>query len=413
MDDQREFAVEVVRRLQQAGYTALWAGGCVRDLLLGLPAADYDVATTATPEQVRDVFGHRRTLTVGASFGVIIVQGPKPAGDVEVATFRTEGPYLDGRRPQSVAFATPEEDAQRRDFTINGMFYDPLTEQVLDFVGGQRDLELRQVRAIGDAHARFTEDKLRMLRAVRITARFGFDLDRATGEAVRAMAREICVVSQERIAQELKKILVNRHRARAVQLAADLEVLLEILPELAMPLATPAVWTILIKSLEMLEAPRFELAMAVLLRAAAIPEHGIVACCRRLRLSIKEEEQVLWLVQHQHALQAAARQPLAKLKRLVAHHQIDELISLARVQAQACGGIDAEADFVEQYLRETPRDIIDPPPLVNGEDLKQMGLRPGPAFKTLLESIRDAQLEGRVTRREEALDLLRSLARET
>ena len=412
MDDQREFAVEVVRRLQQAGHTALWAGGCVRDLLLGLPAADYDVATTATPEQVRTVFGHRRTLTVGASFGVIIVQGPKPAGDVEVATFRTEGPYLDGRRPQSVAFATPEEDAQRRDFTINGMFYDPLTEQVLDYVGGQRDLELRQVRAIGDAHARFTEDKLRMLRAVRITARFGFDLDRATGEAVRAMAREISVVSQERIAQELKKMLVNRHRARAVQLAADLEVLLEILPEMAMPLATPTVWTMLIKSLEMLEAPRFELAMAVLLRQAVIPEQGIVACCRRLRLSIKEEEQIQWLVQHQNALQDAVRQPLAKFKRLVAHPQIDELISLARVYAQARGGIDADAGFAEQYLRETPRDIIDPPPLVNGEDLKQTGLRPGPAFKTLLETVRDAQLEGLVTGRAEALDLLRSLAHE-
>src|SRR5262245_37039879 len=217
-DPQREFAVQVVRKLQEAGFVALWAGGCVRDYLLGHPPDDYDVATSARPEQVRELFGPRRTRAVGASFGVMLVHAPQHSGahDVEVATFRTEGPYLDGRRPEHVTFATAEEDAQRRDFTINGMFFDPVAETVLDYVGGRGDLERHLVRAIGDPRARLGDDKLRMLRAVRITARFDFALDEATAKAIREMAGEILVVSQERIAQELKKMLVHQRRARAV-----------------------------------------------------------------------------------------------------------------------------------------------------------------------------------------------------
>ncbi|HTI49987.1 MAG TPA: CCA tRNA nucleotidyltransferase, partial [Planctomycetaceae bacterium] len=214
-DPKRDFAVDVVRRLQEAGFIALWAGGCVRDFLLGHPPDDYDVATSARPEDVRTLFGKHRTLAIGASFGVILVHGPRGGrtGDVEVATFRTEGPYRDGRRPEHVAFATPEEDALRRDFTINGMFYDPLTDRVLDYVGGRGDLERHVVRAIGEPRARFAEDKLRMLRAVRMTARFDFELDESTAAAVREMSREILVVSSERIAQELKKMLVHVRRA--------------------------------------------------------------------------------------------------------------------------------------------------------------------------------------------------------
>src|SRR5579872_3355864 len=226
-DPKRDFAVEVVRNLKEAGFTALWAGGCVRDLLLGREPDDYDVATSARPEQVQQLFGPQRTRAIGASFGVILVHGPRRSlgGDVEVATFRTEGPYLDGRRPQNVSFATPEEDARRRDFTINGMFYDPLTEQVLDFVGGRDDLARKVVRAIGDPQARFREDKLRMLRAVRMAARFDFEVDTATAQAVRTMANEILVVSYERIAQELKKMLVHDRRARAIDLTLDLKIL--------------------------------------------------------------------------------------------------------------------------------------------------------------------------------------------
>ncbi len=232
---QREFAIEIVRKLRAAGYEALMAGGCVRDLLLGREPQDYDVATTARPEQVRTLFGHRRTLAVGASFGVIVVLPPRgnDAGQVEVATFRTEGPYLDGRRPESVAFCTPEEDAQRRDFTINGMFYDPIETRVLDFVEGEADLAARVIRAIGDPHDRMREDKLRMLRAVRFTATLDFELDEVTAAAVREMADQITVVSAERIAQELRRMLVDAHRRRAVELCDDVGLLAVILPELA------------------------------------------------------------------------------------------------------------------------------------------------------------------------------------
>ena len=181
---QRAFAVEVVRQLRAAGFEAVWAGGCVRDQLLGLNPKDYDVATNATPEQVREVFGRRKSIPVGAAFGVIAIVGPREAGVVEVATFRRDVGYSDGRRPDAVAFTTAEEDAQRRDFTINGLFYDPVDERVLDFVGGQADLKRGIVRAIGDARERFTEDKLRMLRAVRIAATFDFDIDPTTLAAV-------------------------------------------------------------------------------------------------------------------------------------------------------------------------------------------------------------------------------------
>ncbi|MGH7200793.1 MAG: CCA tRNA nucleotidyltransferase, partial [Planctomycetaceae bacterium] len=202
---QHEFALEVVRRLREAGHQALWAGGCVRDLLLGREPQDYDVATDAVPETVRDLFGRRRTLAVGASFGVIIVRGPQ--SEVEVATFRTDLGYSDGRRPDAVAFSTPQEDAQRRDFTINGMFYDPIAERIIDYVGGEEDLKRRIIRAIGRPEDRMAEDKLRMLRAVRFAARFDFAIDPATLTAIQQQARELVIVSAERIAAEMRHIL--------------------------------------------------------------------------------------------------------------------------------------------------------------------------------------------------------------
>ena len=201
---EREFAIDVVRRLRESGYEALWAGGCVRDELLGLSPADYDVATSARPQQVSAVF--RKTVEVGASFGVVEVIGPRRLDGsfpkVQVATFRSDGAYLDGRRPESVRFSSAEEDAQRRDFTINGMFFDPLDGRVIDHVGGQADLKAKVLRAIGDPRARFREDKLRLMRAVRMAARFDFPIEEQTAAAVREMAGEITVVSAERIADE-------------------------------------------------------------------------------------------------------------------------------------------------------------------------------------------------------------------
>ena len=215
----RDFALEVVRRFQQAGYQALWAGGCVRDLILGQTPADYDVATDATPEQVMAILPFR-AVTVGISFGVVRVRHPRrPGVEVEVATFRSDGAYVDGRRPESVVFSSPELDAARRDFTINGMFLDPLTDRLIDYVGGQADLKNHVLRAIGDPAARFREDKLRVLRAIRLAARFQFQIEPATLAAIKSMAGQVVTVSTERIAQELRKMLVHESRAEAMELA--------------------------------------------------------------------------------------------------------------------------------------------------------------------------------------------------
>jgi poly(A) polymerase len=214
----RDFALDIVRRLRQAGFQALWAGGCVRDQLLNLPPKDYDVATDATPEQIRSIFGRRRTLAIGQSFGVIVVLGPKSAGQVDVATFRQDAAYSDGRHPDSVTFSSAPEDAERRDFTINGLFYDPLAEQVIDYVGGQQDIERRLIRAIGDPFQRFAEDKLRMLRAVRFATVFGFQIEAATLDAIRQLSRQLVIVSAERIAAELRRILQAAWAAAGIEL---------------------------------------------------------------------------------------------------------------------------------------------------------------------------------------------------
>ncbi|MEI8383020.1 MAG: CCA tRNA nucleotidyltransferase [Planctomycetota bacterium] len=406
---QREFAVEVVRQLRSAGHTALFAGGCVRDLLLGRPAKDYDVATTATPEQVRSLFGHKRTLPVGASFGVIIVLGPREAGHVEVATFRTEGPYQDGRRPSSVAFCTPEEDARRRDFTINGMFYDPMEARVLDFVGGEADLSARVVRAIGDPHERVREDKLRMLRAVRFAATLDFALDQITAEAVREMAGQLIIVSAERIAQELKKMLVDRHRRRAIELSEEVGLLPIILPELNRETREPAAHEITLRMLELLEHPSFELAVSVLLHSLTAPA-VVMQICRRLKLSNDELERINWLVAHQDDLFDAPAQSLARLKRTLAHPFRDDLISLMRVKLLATESNLQPALFCDEYLTRTPHDVIDPVPLITGDTLKSLGMNPGPTFRTLLETVRDAQLNGEITTADQAIEMARMIA---
>ena len=227
----RRFAKNVVEKLRAAGYEALWAGGCVRDQLLEREPKDYDVATSATPEQVRDVFGRRRTLAIGAAFGVITVPGKGNEGQVEVATFRQDATYSDGRHPDSVKFSSAKEDAQRRDFTINGLFFDPLEDRVIDYVGGQDDLSKKVVRAIGDPDQRIGEDKLRMLRAVRFAATYDFELDAGTASAIRQRASEMTVVSAERIAEELRRMLSHPDRARAVSLLEAVDLLGVILPE--------------------------------------------------------------------------------------------------------------------------------------------------------------------------------------
>ncbi|RPI90574.1 MAG: CCA tRNA nucleotidyltransferase, partial [Planctomycetaceae bacterium] len=405
--------------------------GCVRDLMLRLRPADYDVATSALPEQVRQLFGHKQTLAIGAAFGVILVRAPRGSGasDVEVATFRTEGPYLDGRRPEQVVFSTAEEDAQRRDFTINGLFFDPLSEELFDFVGGRADLESRRVRAIGDPRERFREDKLRMLRAVRITARFGFDLDERTAEAVRDMAGQITVVSQERISQELEKMLTHPQRRRAVELATELQILQVVLPELTDVLpasgsfgvtveSAAPIWARLLRTLDCLSSPDFPLALAALLRpiawltegqAGAVDSAGerlgerVETACRRLRLSNETTSQCVWLVEQGGGLDGVSQLAIATRKRRLAHKWARNLIALSRAEALGKGVDPVDAEFCEAYLDATPRSELQPEPFVTGGDLLAMQVVPGPLFREVLERLYDAQLGGELSTRDAAL----------
>ena len=416
-DPKREFAVEVVRRLKEEGFQALWAGGCVRDILLGREPKDYDVATDARPEDVQKLFGHRRTLAVGASFGVILLQGSQQAGNIEVATFRTDGEYLDGRRPMHVEFCTAEEDAQRRDFTINGMFYDPAEKQVLDYVEGEKDLGAGIVRAIGDPHDRVREDKLRMLRAVRFTASLEFELEKFTADAVREMAEEIHVVSAERITQELKQMLLDPHRMRAMRLAVELRLLPLILPELE---TSSTRWETTLHMLQLLQNPEFPLAFAVLIHALQTAEERTPmtiaetarTICKRMRFSNHETEHVCWLLAHQDDLADAPNLQLAELKRLMAASHIENLIELGRVERLANNTPMGPVMFCEEYIRNTPTAIINPPPLISGDDLIALGLQPGSQFRDLLETIRDAQLNEAIFTRQEAHELLNRLLAE-
>jgi len=414
-DPKREFAVEVVHRLQEAGYRALWAGGCVRDLLRGRVPQDYDVASDARPESVCTLFGHRRTVAVGASFGVIIVLGSTESGNVEVATFRSEGPYLDGRRPEHVVFTGPEEDAQRRDFTINGMFYDPIAETVHDYVGGEQDLAAGVVRAIGKPADRMAEDKLRMLRAVRFAATMDFELDPATADAVRAMAGDIHIVSAERIAQELKKMLVDRHRRRAMELTRDVGLLGQILPELEPILSAdggkgdlPA-WGRTLRRLQLLHEPSFELAAAALLNGLPNAVATAEKIAERLRLSNQETETIGWFLGHLSDVMASKTKTLAGLKRLLVHPSARELLELARVDTLARDGDLSSVMHCEEFLQRTPAAEMDPPPLATGNDLIAMGLTPGKTFRTILETVRDAQLNEQISTKEEAMQLVRQL----
>ena len=413
----REFAVSVVEVLRSAGFEALFAGGCVRDLLLGVPAADYDVATNATPDAVIGLF--RRTTLVGVSFGVVRVLGPKGVGEVEVATFRTDGEYRDGRHPESVAFATAEADANRRDFTINGMFLDPISGGVIDYVGGRSDLERRVVRAIGDPRARFAEDKLRLLRAVRFASRLAFTLDPATAEAVSEMAPEVRQVSVERIAQEWSRMLVHQRRSQAMRMARDLGLLAAVLPELAAIANQNAgsslhpdddVWAMTMRVVDVLPAnPGFPLAMAALLLPL-----GTAASASRIgrdwKLSNDDRDRMAWLVDRRSALLDADRLPRSRLKRLLCEPGFDELLCLHRAIALATTGDLSHVIYCERYRELLPDGPIDPVPLVNGRDLIAVGVYPGPGFAAILEQVRDAQLEGLITTKAEALKLAQSRA---
>jgi poly(A) polymerase len=364
------------------------------------------VATSARPEEVREIFGMRRTVPVGAAFGVISVLGPKPAGQLDVVTFRQDKDYLDGRRPEAVEFSTPEADAQRRDFTINGLFYDPIDDRVIDYVGGRDDMERRVVRAIGDPLERFNEDKLRLLRAVRFATRFDFALDPATRRAIEALAPEITQVSAERIAAEMRLMLLDISRSAAVRLLGDVGLLAAILPELSAAREAGSL-DVTLKVLDRLEQPSFPLALAALLHDAVSPAVSY-EICRRWKLSNRDSQQVRWLVEHRNALAAARQMAWPRLQRLLIASGIEDLLQLHEAVAMASGNDFDAVNYCRELLKMAP-DQLDPPPLLTGDDLIAHGVARGKEYQSLLEAVRDAQLNKTITTRTEALALVDAL----
>ena len=438
----RQLAEAVIERLRAAGHEALLAGGCVRDLLLGRTPKDYDVATGARPEEVLALWP--RALTVGAAFGVVIVC--EDGCQVEVATFRRDEGYTDGRRPDQVTFTDARQDALRRDFTINGMFLDPQTSQVVDYVGGRADLEAGVIRAIGRPRDRMAEDYLRMLRAVRFAAELGFEIDPPTAEAVRDLAPKIAQVSGERVREELARILTAppvlarvtvSGRRRGLEFASSLGLLAVLLPEVENlrgveqgPTVHPEgdVFTHTVLAVETLREPTFELSLATLLhdigkRPTFVRREGKITfygherigeemargVCARLRLSGLATQRVAWLVRSHMKFMYFDQMRQATLKRLMAEDGFEELAELWRADCLASGGTAEGYEALMARYRALSREEVRPKPLVTGDDLIALGLAPGPRFREILDQVYDAQLEGRAATKDEAMALARGL----
>jgi poly(A) polymerase len=430
----RDSATTIVQTLRQQGFHAYLVGGCVRDLLLGREPKDYDVATNATPEQVMSIFPE--TYAVGAQFGVVLAPGPQ--GDVEVATFRSDIGYSDGRHPDEVRFSTdPREDVARRDFTVNGMLLDPVSNEVLDFVGGRKDLEAKIIRTIGDPKQRFAEDKLRMLRAVRFAARFGYTIEPATFAAIEELADEIQVVSRERVRDELTRMLTEGRARRAFLLLDESGLLPEVLPEISAmkgveqppqfhPEGDVFVHTLLL--LENLPVPCSPaLAWGALLHDVGKPATFRVAperirfdghvevgvkmaqeICRRLRFSTDETEQVLALIDNHMRFGHATRMKESTLKKFLRMPHFDEHMALHRADCLASHGDLSTYEFAQKKLAAIPAEKMRPSPLVSGDDLIAAGYAPGPRFREILNAVEDAQLEGRLPSRDAALAFVKS-----
>ena len=440
----KEFATSIVQTLRQHGFQAYLVGGCVRDLLLHRAPKDYDVATNATPHQVMEIFPE--TYAVGAQFGVVLVPAPSAEASaspdsshgvtVEVATFRSDIGYTDGRHPDEVRFAQdPRQDVARRDFTINGMLLDPVSGEVLDFVGGRADLEAGIIRAIGDPELRFAEDKLRMLRAVRFAARFEYQIDSATFCAMQKLAAEIEVVSCDRVRDELTRMLTEGHAPRAFRLLDESGLLGHVLPEISImkgvqqppefhPEGDVFVHTLML--LENLPHPcPATLAWGALLHDVGKPATFRVApdrirfdnhvevgvriaeeICRRLRFSSDDTEQILSLVDNHMRFGQATRMSASTLKRFFRLPSFDDHLALHRADCLASHRGLATYEFVRQKRAEIPPQEIRPAPLVTGDDLIAAGHRPGPKFREILDAVEDAQLEGRLASRNAALEFV-------
>lgn len=427
-------ALEVIQFLRVRGYKAYLVGGCVRDRLLGGSPKDYDVATDASPEQVLTYYPNAGR--VGAHFGVVLVSD-SAGNQVEVATFRSDDDYRDGRRPERVKFETdPRQDALRRDFTINALFEDPISGEVLDYVGGQRDLEDRIVRAIGDPEQRFREDHLRLMRAVRFAARLDFVIEPSTFGAMRKLAPFAADVAAERTRAELVRILTEGHPRRGMELLDRTGLLAVVLPEVAAlkgvrqpPEYHPEgdVWVHTMMMLDLLEHPSASLAMGVLLHDVGKPAtfriaerirfdghaaKGVEIAARildRLRFSREDSEQILALIANHMRFKDIRQMRQSTLKRFLRLPDFDEHLELHRADCMAShGGLDCWR-FAKDNLAAVPEEELRPQRLLSGRDLIEAGYQPGPAFGRALEEVETAQLEGAVNNKEEALALARKM----
>ncbi|NDF16707.1 MAG: CCA tRNA nucleotidyltransferase [Verrucomicrobia bacterium] len=430
-------AEQVVRRLAEAGHQAVYAGGCVRDALLQRPYPDVDIATSATPDQVQAVFP-KASDPQGKAFGVIRLR----EGDhvFEIATFRIDGPYLDGRRPSSVTFTTAEEDAKRRDFTVNGMFFDPLKNGILDFVGGRKDLESKTIRAIGDPGARFTEDRLRLFRAIRFAVQLGFAIEPKTWEALVRLSPESKTLAPERVRDELVKTLTSPDPARGLDLLHDSGLIAAWLPELLemrgcaqSPEHHPEgdVWVHTRLLLTHLKNPSPVLALSALLHDVGKPRtsrtepsgrirffghEGVGArmaeeILRRLRFSNDQVEAVVACIANHMAFKDAPQMRVSTLKRMLARPTFPEELELHRVDCTASHGELDIHRFLLAKQSEFSREEIKPKPLVTGHDLRDLGIPAGPGMGEILHQLMDEQLEGRFADREAALRRARELGK--
>lgn len=428
----KQYAVQIVQTLQKHGYKAFLAGGCVRDMIMGKESFDYDIATDAMPHDVIRIF--QKTIPVGIQFGVVIVV--KEGHNFEVATFRTEDSYSDGRHPDRISFSTPENDVKRRDFTINGLLYDPVKDEILDYVGGRKDIEAGIVRTIGDPIERFTEDKLRMIRAARFACRFHFSIHKDTQQAIMQLAPQIHMVSAERIREELEKIITGPNPHIGIKLLEELHLLQEILPEVSNtrgvqqpenfhPEGDVFIHTLL--ALSKMENPSWTLAMGVLLHDIGkavtftvtdrirfnlhekVGADMATKICDRLKTSTDDKERIRWLVLKHLCFKDAQKMRLNKLKRLFAEEGYPELAELCRVDALASSGDLSDYDYCQEMFQKLSREEVKPEPLITGHDLIAMGLQPGPLFKEILTKIEDEQLDGNLTTKEAAIERVKEL----
>ncbi len=431
----KDAAVRIVRRLKEAGHEGYFVGGCVRDLLLGQVPEDYDIVTSARPEQVQRLFP--RTVPIGAAFGIIMVLEDDYAFDV--ATFRRESPYVDGRRPSAVHFGSAEEDVRRRDFTVNGLLMDPESQEILDWVGGGADIRSRLIRTIGNPHERFAEDHLRMLRAVRLAANLDFTIQSETFEAIGAHAKAIGRISAERIRDELTKLLTGKRPAEGMSLLSASGLLFRIIPEvsylsgIAQPLRHHPEGDVWQHVLRMLESFRggfgavgdMRLAWAIVLHDAgkaltqSIDEKGIhfyghvgksveiaETVLRRMKFSHGDRDAILALIRHHMLFMSVKDMRASRLKRFLRMPEFELHLELHRLDCLGSHGLLDHYDFCRERLAALPAEELRPPRLLSGYDLQAMGFTPGPQFSKILQAVETAQLEGKLATPAEARSMV-------